>query len=71
MVQTNGFSIEILSTYAFAIPVYRKDTKNMTAAITELPRQFHDRFGTYPKLAQFNNGKEFYNVGVKDKHNVG
>ncbi len=66
-------SIEILSRYAFAIPVYRKDTKNMTAAVRELLRQFHDRFGTYPKLAQFDDGKEFYNVGVKDildKHNI-
>ena len=25
--------VEILSRYAFAIPVYRKDTKNMTAAV--------------------------------------
>ncbi len=66
-------SIEILSRYAFAIPVYRKDTKNMTAAVRELLRQFHDRFGTYPRLAQFDGGKEFYNVGVEDllnKHNV-
>ena len=59
-------SIEILSRYAFAIPVYRKDTKNMTAAVRELLRQFHDRFDTYLKLAQFDDGKEFYNVGVKD-----
>ena len=65
--------IEILSRYTFAIPVYRKDTKNMTAAVRELLRQFHDRFGTFPKLAQFDDGKELYNVGVKDlldKHNV-
>ncbi len=38
----------------------------MTAAVKELLRQFHDRFGTYPKLTQFDDGKEFYNVGVKD-----
>ena len=66
-------SIEILSRYAFSIPVYRKDIKNMTAAVRELLRQFHEIFGTYPKLAQFDDGKEFYNVGVKDlldKHNV-
>ena len=48
-------SIEILSRYAFAIPIYRKDTNNMTKAVTEL-RQFKERFG---------DGKEFYNVGVK------
>ncbi len=65
--------IEILSRYAFAILVYRKDTKNMTAAVRKLLRQFHDRFGTYPKLAQFDDGKEFYNISVKDlldKHDV-
>ena len=58
-------SIEILSRYAFAIPVYRKDTNNMTKAVTELLRQFKERFGDYPKLAQFDDGKEFYNFGVK------
>ena len=58
-------SIEILSRFAFAIPVYRKDTKSMTEAVGELLDQFHTRFGEYPKLAQFDDGKEFYNVGVK------
>ena len=64
-------AIEILSRYAFAIPVYRKDTGNMTKAVTELLRQFKERFGEYPKLAQFDDGNEFYNVGVKtllEKH---
>ena len=66
-------AIEILSRYAFAIPVYRKDTKNMTKAVGELLRQFHERFGIYPKLAQFDDGLEFHNVGVKtllEKHGV-
>ena len=45
-------SIEILSRYTFATPVYRKDTKNMTTAIRDLLTQFYDGFGTYPKLAQ-------------------
>ena len=58
-------AIEILSRYAFAIPVYRKDTNNMTEAVTELLRQFKQRFGNYPKLEQFDDGKDFYNVGVK------
>ena len=58
-------TIEILSRYAFAIPVYRKDTNNMTKAVTELLKQFKDRFDDYPKVAQFDDGKEFYNVGVK------
>ena len=58
--------VEILSRYAFTIPVYRKDTKNMTAAVDELLKEFRDRFGKYPKTAQFDEGKEFYNVGVKE-----
>ena len=59
-------AVEILSRYAFAIPVYRKDTKNMTKAVDELLKQFKERFGKYPKVAQFDEGKEFYNVGVKN-----
>ena len=66
-------SIEILSRYAFAIPVYRKDTNNMTKAVTELLSQFKEKLGDYPKLAQFDDGKEFYNFGVKsllEKHDI-
>ena len=57
--------IEILSRYAFAIPVYRKNTNSMTKAVDELLKKFKIRFGEYPKVAQFDEGKEFYNVGVK------
>ena len=52
-------AIEILRRYVFAIPVYRKDTSNMTKTVTILLKQFKDRFGDYPKLAQFDDGKEF------------
>ena len=51
--------------YAFAIPIFRKDTSNMTKAVTLLLKHFKDRFGVYSKLAQFDDGKEFYNVGVE------
>ena len=68
-------AVEILSRYALAVPVYRKDTNNMTKAVGSLLKQFKDRFdGRYPKVAQFDDGKEFYNVGVKtlsDKHEIG
>ena len=67
-------AVEILSRYAFTIPLYRKDTKNMTKEVGESLKQFKERFGKYPKVAQFDEGKEFYNVGVKEllkKHNVG
>ena len=59
-------AVEILSRYAFTIPVYRKTTKYMTEAVSELLKKFNDRFGKYPNTAQFDDGKEFYNVGVKN-----
>ncbi len=52
-------AVEILSRYAFTIPVYRKDTKNMTKAVSELLGKFEDKFGKYPNVAHFNEGKEF------------
>ena len=66
-------AVEILSRYAFTIPVYRKDTKNMTKAVGYLLEEFKKRFGKYPNVAQFDEGKEFYNVGVRDlltKNNI-
>ena len=68
-------AIDVLSRYAFAIPVYKKDTNNMTKDVTELLKQFKERFGGYPKLAQFDDGKEFYNVGIGvksllEKHDI-
>ena len=35
----------------------------MTKAVTQLLKQLKDRFGDHPKLVQFDDGKEFYNVG--------
>ena len=70
-VQNKGFywiltAVEILSRYAFTIPIYRKTTKYMTEGVNELLSKFKERFGKYPKTAQFDDGKEFYNVGVRD-----
>ena len=59
-------AVEILSRYAFTIPVYRKTTESMTEAVRELLKKFNDKFGRYPSIAQFDDGKEFYNVGVKN-----
>ena len=55
--QNKGFywiltAVEILSRYAFTIPVYRKTTKYMTEAVSELLKKFNDRLGRYPKTAQ-------------------
>ena len=65
-------AVELLSRYAFAIPVYTKDTNNTTKAVTELLKQFKDHFDDQLKVAQFDDGKEFYNVGVKtlQKHEI-
>ena len=66
-------AVQILSRYAFTTPVYRKDTKNMTKAVNLLLDNFKTRFGKYPNVTQFDEGKEFYNVGVRDflkSHNV-
>ena len=56
------------------MPVYRKDPNNMTKAVTELLKQFKNHFdGRYPKVAQFDDGKEFYTVSVKtllEKHEI-
>ena len=38
----------------------------MTKEVTLLLKQFKDRFVDYTNLAQFDHGKEFYNVGVKE-----
>ena len=53
--------------------MYRKDTKNMTKAVDDFLEEFKERFGKYPNVAQFDEGKEFYNVGVRDfltKNNI-
>ena len=66
-------AIEILSRFAFAIPVYRKNAESMTKAVEVLLENFKKRFGKYPNVVQFDEGKEFYNVGVREllkSHNV-
>ena len=50
-------AVEILSHYAFTIPVYRKDTKNMTKAVNLLLDKFKIMFGKYPNVVQFDEGK--------------
>ena len=45
----------------------------MTKAVDQLLGTFRTRFGKYPNVAQFDEGKEFYNVGVRElleSHNV-
>ena len=66
-------AVEILSRFAFTIPVYRKNVESMTKAVEILLENFKKRFERYPNVVQFDEGKEFYNVGVRDllkSHNV-
>jgi hypothetical protein len=66
-------SIEILSRYAFTVPVYRKTALTMKDAVSNCLEQFKNHFGKYPKFIQFDQGTEFYNKEVKsllNKHNI-
>ena len=63
--------IEILSRFAFVIPVYRKDKTSMTKAVERMLTKFKIRFGKYPSYIQFDEGKEFTNVGVKNLLKIG
>ena len=38
----------------------------MTKAVNLLLDKFMTRFGKYPDVAELDEGKEFYNVGVRD-----
>ena len=57
--------IEILSRYAFAVPVERKETTHMTEAVDRHLQYLKIGFGKFPNVVQLDDGKEFYNVGVK------
>jgi hypothetical protein len=66
-------SIEILSRYAFTVPVHRKNATTMKDAVSNCLEQFRNHFGKYPKFVQFDQGTEFYNKEVKsllNKHNI-
>ena len=58
--------VKDLADQMLTIPVYRKDTKNMTKAVDLLLENFKRRFGKYPNVVQFDEEKEFYNVGVRN-----
>ena len=58
--------IEIFSRYGFAIPVLRKETQPMRNAVKKLLNEYEEKFGKQPDVVQFDEGKEFYNVGVRN-----
>ena len=53
-----------LLTYHVIIDEVIKLTK--LKAVELLLKKFKERFGKYPNAVQFDEGKEFYNVGVRD-----
>ena len=59
-------AIEILSRFAFTIPVYRKDTKNMTKAVEILLENFKKRFGKYPSVVQMTKEKSFTTLALEN-----
>ena len=40
----------------------------MTKTVNLLLDNFKARFGKHPNVAQFDEGKEFYNVGVRENY---
>ena len=57
-------TIEILSRYAFAIPIRRKHKDFMEPAVKRLLEHFKKRFEKYPNVLQFDDGGEFKNIKV-------
>ena len=53
--------IDIFSRYAFTIPVKGKSGKIVLEGFEELMKEFHIRFGEYPKRVQADEGGEFFN----------
>ena len=65
--------IDVLSRFAFCVPSLRKDKTHMEVAITEVLDDAQERFKRYPRVVQFDDGKEFYNNNVKkvlSSHNI-
>lgn len=65
--------IELLSRYAIAIPLRKKEGRVLKVTMEEFLQKFKDRFNAYPKLMQFDEGPEFLNKNVIDllkSHNI-
>ena len=63
--------VDVFSRYAFCRPIRQKHKEFMVPAMTRILEEHMKRFGKYLETMQFDEGKEFYNVGVlsllKDK----
>ena len=58
--------IDIFSRYAFTIAVKSKSGKDVLNGFVKLMKQIHKKFGKYPKKAQADEGKEFFNINFNE-----
>ena len=58
--------IEIFSRHAFTIAVKNKSGKDVLNGFIKLIKQFHEKFGKYPKKVQADEGKEFFNINFNE-----
>ena len=58
--------IDIFSRYAFTIAVKSKSGKDVLNGFVKLMKQFHKKFGKYPKRMQADEGKEFSNINFNE-----
>ena len=56
--------IDIFSTYAFTIAVKSKSGRDVLNGFVKLMKQFHEKFGKYPKRVQADEGREFFNINL-------
>ena len=58
--------IDIFSKYAFTIAVKSKSGKDVLNGFVKLMKQFHEKFGKYPKRVRADEGKEFFNINFNE-----
>ena len=58
--------IDIFSRYAFTIAVKSKSGKDVLNGFVKLMKQFHEKFGKYPKRVQADEGKEFFKINFSE-----
>ena len=58
--------IDIFSRYAFTIAVKSKSGKDVLNGFVKLMKQFHEKFGKYPKRVQADEGKGFFNINFNE-----
>ena len=59
-------AIEVLSRYAFAVPLRKKESSEVTPATEVILKEFYKHFGRYPKFIVSDYGVEFTNKSFKE-----